>query len=180
MGNLIYLYCKLFTQRHVAGHTWHVAPRDQWPTPSSFPSSGASFGVCPVRRSGAIDESPWTNWLTDWLTNRPAGRPAHLDLLTLHGQTSGNLHSIVMKKNGRSPFWWMEISTGPGRVSKTKCCRPVCRSVGMSVQGLSSIAPDRRAEVSKDAPEIGTTMVLVTWRQVSCVTRHTWKVRKKF
>ena len=89
-----------------------------------------------------------------------------------------------MKKNGRSLFWWMEISTGPGRVSKTKCGRAVCRSVGMCVQGLSSIAPDRRSRSGrlrsqKMRPRSGTTMVCVTWRHVSGVTRHV-PPRKKF
>ena len=90
-----------------------------------------------------------------------------------------------MKKNGRSPFWWMEISTGPGRVSKTKCGRAVCRSVSQSVsqsvslcvQGLSSIAPDRRSRSGrlrsqKMRQSAGTAMAVVTWRHVSRVTRH--------
>ena len=71
----------------------------------------------------------------------------------------------------------MEICTGPGRVSKTKCGRAVCRSVGVCVQGLSSIAPDRRSRSGRlrsqnMRPRSGTTIVLVTWRHVSRVTRH--------
>ena len=82
----------------------------------------------------------------------------------------------------------MEISTGPGRVSKTKCGRAVCRSVsqsvGMSVQGLSSIAPDRRSRSGRDRHQkmrqrSGTTMVVVTWRHVSRVARHV-PPRKKY
>ena len=74
----------------------------------------------------------------------------------------------------------MEISTGPGRVSKTKC-RPAClcvrRSVSVCVQGLSSIAPDRRSRSGrlrsqKMRQSAGTTMAVVTWRHVSRVTRH--------
>ena len=93
-----------------------------------------------------------------------------------------------MKKNGRSPFWWMEISTGPGRVSKTKCGRAVCRSVSqsvsLSVQAFPSIAPDRRSRSGrlrsqKMRQRSGTTMVLVTWRHVSRVTRHV-PPREKF
>ena len=53
-----------------------------------------------LRRSGAIDESPWTHTLTEPPTNRPPGRPADFVLLTLHGRTSGNLHS----ENGLRPF----------------------------------------------------------------------------
>ena len=53
-----------------------------------------------LRRSGAIDENPWTHTLTEPPTNRPPGRPADFVLLTLHGRTSGNLHS----ENGLRPF----------------------------------------------------------------------------
>ena len=59
----------------------------------------------------------------------------------------------------------MEISTGPGRVSKTKCGRAVCQSVSQwvsvsvcpktFVNSAGSAKPIRPAEVSKDAPEIG-------------------------
>ena len=82
----------------------------------------------------------------------------------------------------------MEISTGPGRVSKTKCGRAVCQSVGqsvsVSVQGLSSIAPDRRSRSGRDRHQkmrqrSGTTMVVVSWRHVSRVTRHV-PPREKF
>ena len=75
----------------------------------------------------------------------------------------------------------MEISTGPGRVSEMKCGRAVCVSVGQSVsvcvQGLSSIAPDRRSRSGRDRHQkmrqsAGTTMALVTWRHVPRVTRH--------
>ena len=79
----------------------------------------------------------------------------------------------------------MEISTGPGRVSKTKCGRLfVGQSVSMSVQGLSSIAPDRRSRSGrlrsqKMRQRSGTTLVVVTWRHVSRVARHV-PPRKKY
>ena len=83
-----------------------------------------------------------------------------------------------MKKNGRSPFWWMEISTGPGRVSKTKCGRPVCRwvsqSVGMSVQGLSSIAPDRRSRSGRDKHQKMRQSSGWRWCQSRGATCHVW------
>ena len=82
----------------------------------------------------------------------------------------------------------MEISTGPGRVSKTKC-RPACLSVSQSVsvclsKRLSSIAPDRRSRSGRDKHQkmrqsSGTTMVVVTWRHVSRVARHV-PPRKKY
>ena len=60
----------------------------------------------------------------------------------------------------------------------------VSQSVGMSVQGLSSIAPDRRSRSGRDRHQkmrqsSGTTMVVVTWRHVSRVTRHV-PPRKKY
>ena len=82
----------------------------------------------------------------------------------------------------------MEISTGPGRVSKTKCGRPVCRSVSQwvsqCVQTFSSITPDRRSRSERDRHQkmrqrSGTTIVLVTWRHVSRVARHV-PPRKKY
>ena len=54
----------------------------------------------------------------------------------------------------------MEISTGPGRVSKTKC-RPACLSVGQSVcpktfvNSSGSAKPIRTGPTPKDAPELG-------------------------
>ena len=82
----------------------------------------------------------------------------------------------------------MEISTGPGRVSKMKCGRAVCRSVSQSVcqcvQAFSSIAPDRRSRSGRDQHQkmrqsSGTTMVVATWRHVSRVARHV-PPRKKY
>ena len=60
----------------------------------------------------------------------------------------------------------------------------VSQSVSMSVQGLSSIAPDRRSRSGrlrsqKMRQRSGTTMVSVTWRHVSRVTRHV-PPREKF
>ena len=79
----------------------------------------------------------------------------------------------------------MEISTGPGRVSKMKSAGLF---VGVCVQRLSSIAPDRRSRSGRDKHQkmrqsSGTTMVVVTWRHVSRVTRHVpprEKYAKKF
>ena len=56
-------------------------------------------------------------------------------------------------------------------------CLSVSQSVGVSVQGLSSIAPDRRSRSGRDKHQkmrqsSGTAMVCVTWRHVSRVTRH--------
>ena len=60
----------------------HVTRGATWLTPSSFPSSGASFGVGPVRIGFADPElltktlghtDPLTDWLTDWHTDRPLG-----------------------------------------------------------------------------------------------------------
>ena len=67
-------------------------------------------------------------------------------------------------------------------------CLSVSQSVSQCVQGLSSIAPDRRSRSGRDQHQkmrqrSGTTMVLVTWRHVSRVTRHVpprEKYAKKF
>ena len=88
---------------------------------------------------------------------------------------------IVMKENGRSPF--SEWRFPPVQIPAAFCNagRPVCVSVGqsvsVSVQGLSSIAPDRRSRSGrlrsqKMRQSAGKTMVLVTWRHVSRVARH--------
>ena len=73
-----------------------------------------------------------------------------------------------------------------GRVgwAKRNAGRPVCVSVDRCVQGLSSIAPDRRSRSGRDKNQTmrqrsGTTMVVVTWRHVSRVTRHV-PPRKKY
>ena len=63
-------------------------------------------------------------------------------------------------------------------------CQSVSQSVSLSVQGLSSIAPDRRSRSGrlrsqKMRQRSGTMMVLVTWRHVSRVTRHV-PPREKF
>ena len=89
------------------------------------------------------------------------------------------------EENGRSPFseWRFPL----GRVAESKCrpaCLSVSQSVSMSVQGLSSIAPDRRSRSGRDRHQkmrqrSGTTMVVVTWRHVSRVTRHV-PPREKF
>ena len=55
--------------------------------------------------------------------------------------------------------------------------RPACLSVSVCVQGLSSIAPDRRSRSGrlrsqKMRQNAGTTMAMVTWRHVSRVRRH--------
>ena len=91
------------------------------------------------------------------------------------------------EENGRSPFSeWRFPPVRPCRVSKTKSAgRPggvfVSQSVGQSVsqcvQAFSSIAPDRRSRSGRDRHQkmrqsAGTTMVVVTWRHVSRVTRH--------
>ena len=56
-------------------------------------------------------------------------------------------------------------------------CLSVSQSVSLCVQGLSSIAPDRRSRSGrlrshKMRQSAGTTMAVVTWRHVSRVTRH--------
>ena len=90
-----------------------------------------------------------------------------------------------MRRMDVSPFseWRFPL----GRVAESKC-RPAClsvgQSVGMSVQGLSSIAPDRRSRSGRDRHQkmrqsSGTTMVVVTWRHVSRVARHV-PPRKKY
>ena len=63
-------------------------------------------------------------------------------------------------------------------------CLSVAQSVGVCVQRLSSIAPDRRNRSGRDKHQkmrqrSGTTIVLVTWRHVSRVTRHV-PPRKKY
>ena len=98
------------------------------------------------------------------------------------------------EENGRSPFSeWRFPPVRPCRVSETKpACRPagvfvsgsVSGSVSQCVQRLSSIAPDRRSRSGRDKHQTmrqrsGTTMVLVTWRHVSRVTRHVPQ-RKKY
>ena len=83
-----------------------------------------------------------------------------------------------MKENGRSPF--SEWRFPPVRIPAAFCnCERlfVSQSVGVSVQGLSSIAPDRRSRSGRDKHQkmrqsSGTAMVYVTWRHVSRVTRH--------
>ena len=52
-----------------------------------------------LRRSGAIDESPWT----DILTHRQTGRP-HFVLLTLPGPVEISIH-----QNGLRPFFFITI-----------------------------------------------------------------------
>ena len=95
------------------------------------------------------------------------------------------------EENGRSPFCeWRFPLVRPCRVSESKWAgRPaglfvggsvsqsVSQSVSVCVQGLSSIAPDRRSRSGrlrsqKMRQSAGTTMTLVTWRHVSRVTRH--------
>ena len=94
------------------------------------------------------------------------------------------------EENGRSPFSeWRFPLVRPCRVSESKWAgRPaglfVSQWVSVSVQGLSSIAPDRRSRSGRDKHQTmrqssGTTMVLVTWRHVSRVTRHV-PPRKKY
>ena len=56
-------------------------------------------------------------------------------------------------------------------------CLSVSGSVSLCVQGLSSIAPERRSRSGrlrsqKMRQSAGTTMAMVTWRHVSRVTRH--------
>ena len=91
------------------------------------------------------------------------------------------------EENGRSPFSeWRFPLVRPCRVSKSKWAgRPgglfvsvwISGSVSQYVQRLSSIAPDRRSRSGRDqhqkmSQRSGTTMVSVTWRHVSRVTRH--------
>ena len=87
------------------------------------------------------------------------------------------------EENGRSPFSeWRFPLVRPCRVSKSKSAgRPaglfVSVWISQCVQGLSSIAPDRRSRSGRDKHQkmrqsAGTTMALVTWRHVSRVTRH--------
>ena len=87
------------------------------------------------------------------------------------------------EENGRSPFSeWRFPLVRPCRVSESKwAVRPaglfVSQWVSVCVQGLSSIAPDRRSRSGrlrsqKMRQSVGTTMALVTWRHVSRVTRH--------
>ena len=98
------------------------------------------------------------------------------------------------EENGRSPFSeWRFPPVRPCRVSESKPAgRPaavfvsqsVGQSVSVSVQELSSIAPDRRSRSGRDRHQkmrqrSGTTMVVVTWRHVSRVTRHV-PPREKF
>ena len=98
------------------------------------------------------------------------------------------------EENGRSPFSeWRFPLVRPCRVSESKWAgRPaglfvsqwVSQSVSVFVQGLSSIAPDRRSRSGRDRHQkmrqrSGTTIVLVTWRHVSRVTRHV-PPREKF
>ena len=71
-----------------------------------------------------------------------------------------------------------------GRPAGRPVCRWLSQSVGMSVQGLSSIAPDRRSRSGrlrsqKMRQRSGTTIVVVTWRHVSRVARHV-PPRKKY
>ena len=98
------------------------------------------------------------------------------------------------EENGRSPFSeWRFPLVRPCRVSESKWAgRPgglfvgqsVSQWISVSVQGLSSIAPDRRSRSGRLRSQnmrqrSGTTMVLVTWRHVSRVTRHV-PPREKF
>ena len=87
------------------------------------------------------------------------------------------------EENGRSPFSeWRFPLVRPCRVSESKWAgRPaglfVGGSVSVCVQGLSSIAPDRRSRSGrlrsqKMRQNAGTTMAMVTWRHVSRVRRH--------
>ena len=90
-----------------------------------------------------------------------------------------------MKENGRSPF--SEWRFPPVRIPAAFCsCGRlfVGQSVSQCVQGLSSIAPDRRSRSGRDRHQkmrqsSGTTMMCVTWRHVSRVTRHV-PPRKKY
>ena len=77
-----------------------------------------------------------------------------------------------MKKNGRSPFWWMEISSGQGGFLQLgRACLSVSQYVCQSVQGLSWITPERMVRFGRDKHQkmrqsAGTTMAFVTWRHV--------------
>ena len=94
------------------------------------------------------------------------------------------------EENGRSPFSeWRFPLVRPCRVSKSKWAgRPaglfVSVWISQCVQGLSSIAPDRRSRSGRDRHQkmrqsSGTTIVVVTWRHVSRVSRHV-SPRKKY
>ena len=83
-----------------------------------------------------------------------------------------------MKKNGRSPFWWMEISSGQGGFLQLgRACLSVSQSVCQSVQGLLLIAAERTVRFGRDKHQkmrqsAGTTMAFVTWRHVPRGTCH--------
>ena len=87
------------------GGTWRVT-RDTWrhvTTTIVVPDLWRIFWCRSrpdrLRRSGAIDESPWT----DILTHRQTGRP-HFVLLTLPGPVEISIH-----QNGLRPFFFITI-----------------------------------------------------------------------
>ena len=85
-------------------------------------------------------------------------------------------HQKMRQRSGTT----MVLVTWPkwaGRPAGLFVCPSVSQSVSVCVQGLSSIAPDRRSRSGrlrsqKMRQSVGTTMTFVTWRHVSRVTRH--------
>ena len=74
------------------------------------------------------------------------------------------------EENGRSPFFEWKFPLAFCNAGRPCLCvrRSVSQSVSLCVQGLSSIAPDRRSQSrsQKMRQSAGTTMALVTWRHV--------------
>ena len=88
------------------GGTWHV-PRGTWRHVTNAIVVPALWRIfwCLLRpdrpiRSGAINESPWTDWLTDWLTDKQAPpsckNPPYPEEISIH-------------QNGLRPFFFITI-----------------------------------------------------------------------